>query len=652
MSQTLEFVSPSGNLTLGESEIVAKDLAKVHTGVGDARVEVPENDAIIPYVQRQDRVNYYVDGTAVFTGYAVGFQGDQRSGRWTLRVDGIAKRLEETRPDYATLGGPLVYENIGLDDAIADYWGRTPFSATVTAEPTSIVASNEQLQEASTNTEWQNVTSLSDTDPFIISGDSLQLTQSAWTRDAEDYDRQGGIGLENDSVYVDGQAVSLNSSGDYLEYDITLNHTIPGDNVSIYARLGDTTGTTDVTITVDGHSWTPIPQGLGLAEDVRWYDLAADPFAVSGDGDYDGGDISGNITVRFESSTSGQTYIDVIAPLDNRYNYTFDNTVDADGQLSGPELYPDAAEITLNSSKTAYNITEATITSTWDDTSNQQRLSLSNNGGQSFFSASNTSTYTQQFSSPGREAVAKIQASRYGTQSLTPTSGVNGQTVQNYELTADLNDRTVIDRLELSRDHFANLKTLHNYGDYLYTIEHGSAGIGSLTVESYPRGEQTRTTPAALNNPENKQPEVAAENYFNSIYLEGAIQPDGTRPTASVSDSNAISNDRGEITPGVLRDQNISTEAGATFRANALLEASLQDNELRGTVNTAPVYIHPGYSYSIDFGDGANNKTLESVSIRESSGSVSANYEFVTRERLSETIDNLKRESRDIGNQV
>jgi len=101
-----------------------------------------------------------------------------------------------------------------------------------------------------------------------------------------------------------------------------------------------------------------------------------------------------------------------------------------------------------------------------------------------------------------------------------------------------------------------------------------------------------------------------------------------------------------------LRDQSISTEAGAAFRANALLQAALENDALRGTIDTYPSYVEPGFAYEIDFGQGPEFKTLESLSITESVGDVGATAEFVTREQLSETISNLKREGRNLGNQV
>jgi len=224
--------------------------------------------------------------------------------------------------------------------------------------------------------------------------------------------------------------------------------------------------------------------------------------------------------------------------------------------------------------------------------------------------------------------------------------------VDNYTLDVDLNDLVVISRLELSRDHFSNLKTLHDYGDFRWVIEHDSGDVDTLTVRSFPRGAETRATPTAFTEVENKSPEVAAENYFNSVFLEGALQDDGTRPTAEVKDDDAIASDGREITPGVLRDQNISTEAGAQFRATSLLQTALANDELRGTISTFPTYVEPGYAYQVNFGSGPDTKTLESISITESAGSVSATYEFVTRTRLGETISTLKREGRDLGNQV
>jgi hypothetical protein len=657
MSQQLTFLNPAGDLTLDESEIVAKNLDKIATGIGDARVDVPQNDAIIPYVQRQDRITYDVDGETVFTGYAVGFQGNEATGQWTLRIDGIGKRLEETRPDYDTLGGPLVYTNIGLDDAIRDYWGRTPFSADVTDQDPEVVATDEEIQSADTDTEWGNVISLADTEPLIIQNGNLELAQTSWTTEGENFDSGSGSGAGGiNSDYSGGEAVTFDGSSGDVTYQFTTDHTIPEDAVSVYLRFWDPIGDGPaVDVSLDGTPVTTIASGTFA--NLEWADVANSGGSAGYNGEWTGGDLSpGTHDLRLQAAGGGteQRAVDVVAPLDNRFTYTFDNdNGGSSGYLDGPELFPGSVDVTLQSVTTAYNITEATVTTTWNDTSGNQAIAVSNDNGANFLESTNTSTDTFTFNTNGREAITRFTLSRYGSRTTaTPQQGYLGQAIDGYSLTVDLTNRVVIDRLELSRDHFSNLKTLHDYGDFLWNIAHDSGDLDTLQVNSFSRGQEVRTSPAAFSNPENIMPEVAAESYFNSIYLEGALQDDGTRPTAEVKLEDQIAEDGREITPGVLRDQNISTDSGAQFRANALLATAQNNNDLRGTIDTYPVFVQPAFAYPVDFGDGTEEKTLESVSITESAGQISASYKFVIKEQLAQTIDNLKRDGRDLGNQV
>jgi len=654
MTQELEFVSSAGNLTLDESEIVAKDLSKVHTGIGDARVDVPQNDAIIPYVQRQDRVNYRIDGSTEWTGYVVGFSGNDRTGQWTLRLDGIGKRLEETRPEYETLGNAVVFTNTRLDAAIRDYWGRTPFDATVTDQVPELVAEDEELQSADTTTEWENIYTPEATEPIGISNGSLNLLQSAFVQEGED--GSGDLNTEADGSYSDGSAAELFAlGGSTLQWTITPQYDIDASNVGIAFRDESVGSNNDVEWFFDGEQLDAV---TGANKPLGWTDVSDGGFYSSGFDGYTGQTLeAGNsytLEIQTPSGNSGDYHVDVICVYDRRFNYFFDNdNGGSSGYLDGPELYPGSVETVLDTTGTAFNITSATVTSTWTDTSGTQAIAVSNDNGANFVESTNTATDTFNFTTAGREAITRFTLGRYGSRTTaTPQTGYLGQQVDNYTLDVDLNDLVVISRLELSRDHFSNLKTLHDYGDFRWVIEHASGDVDTLTVRSFPRGAETRPTPTAFTEVENKSPEVAAENYFNSVYLEGALQDDGTRPTAEVKDDDAIAADREEITPGVLRDQNISTEAGAQFRANALLQTALANDELRGTISTYPTYVNPGYSYSVDFGSGTDEKTLESVSITESAGSVSATYEFVTRTRLGETISTLKREGRDLGNQV
>jgi len=175
-----------------------------------------------------------------------------------------------------------------------------------------------------------------------------------------------------------------------------------------------------------------------------------------------------------------------------------------------------------------------------------------------------------------------------------------------------------------------------------------------MTVKSYAPGDETRSKPASFADPISERAEVQAESYFNSIFLQGAKDSSGDRPTAEEKDQTAISNDGREIAPGVLRDPKITTEAGARFRALSLLETALSNNELVGE-KTLPsdTLINPGYSYPVDFGNGDVEKTLEEVSLTESPDSVNIRARFSTpRSDLSAQIEDLQRQGRDRGDNV
>jgi len=513
MTQELEFVNPGGNLVLDESEIVAKDLAKVHTGIGDARVDVVENDAIIPFVQRQDRVNYKIDGTTEWTGYVVGFSGNDRTGMWTLRLDGIGKRLEETRPDYESLGEAVVYTNTALDSAIRNYWGRTPFSATVTDQQTELVAEDEELQSADTTTEWSNIYTPADTDPIATQNGNLELLQSAFVQEGED--GTGDLSGVSDGEYSDGTAAEIPLIGGDLSWTITPEYDIEASNVGIAFRDEIVNSNSEADWFFNGEQLDAV---AGSGKFLGWTNVSDGGFYTTGFDGYTGQTLEAGTTYTLELDATGDAtgyHVDLICVYDRRFNYFFDNdNGGGGGYLDGPELYPDEVDVTLQQTSTSFNITEATITSTWNDTSGPQAIAVSNDNGANFIESANTATDTFNFTTSGREAITRFTLGRYGSRTTaTPKTGHLGQNVQDYLLEVDLNDLVVIDRLELTRDHFANLKQLHDYGDFLWVIEHDSGDLDTLTVRSFNRGAETRTSPFAFLKPANRSPEVAVTPY-------------------------------------------------------------------------------------------------------------------------------------------
>lgn len=658
---------------IGEDEILGQlNPAKTHTGMGDFRASIVPDSTVDAYAQRQDRVNIKVDNTVVWTGYLTQSDRNKRGATQTIGGPGIAKKLEETRPDYETLGGSLSYSSIALEDALRDYWGQTPFSNyTVYDQTTESVATNEQIQSADTTTEWQTITSLVDTDPFVIQNGKLQLVQTCFTTEAEsatlsgsptifDADRFSG----NSPTSGNGQAVEFDANGQSLEFTFTLDHKIPDGSFeySIYFDGDSSSGSIGtVNYYLDNTNLGSFSGATTGGDGVFWRNLIgqgsiSDPGSVS----------AGSHTIRIETGSGwggGLFYVDVVAPHDTRFSYTFDSSVsdgtDGGTYLSGPELYPQSASIELNEQAVSYNITGATVNSTWNDTSTNQAIAVSNDGGSTYLSASNTSSTTQTFADAGRTAQTKFTYSRYGNRDNgTPTTGFNGQTVDSYTLTVDGNDLVVIDELELSRDHFSNLQTLHNYGDFVWSIDHTGDSISNISVYSFQRGDRSRTSPSVFNNPIDEQSGIKANRYYNVIYVQGARNSGGGgpngRPVAEVkADSSVINNDGREIT-GFVRDQSITTEAGALFRARALLSAAQSNDDLVGGKDIPPVNmgdVLPGFSYSVDFGQGASEKVLETVNLSYGD-SITSTAQFALEEQIADEINDLKSQSRTLGNQV
>lgn len=648
--------------TVTEDDISRMNPALTHTGKGDLTATLAGNRSLEEFAKRQDRINVNINGSTKWTGYLTDVSHDKARGSTRIKADGIGKRLEETRPDYDSIGGPVTYNNIALQDALRDYWGRTPFSNfSVTDQTTELIAENETIQTVDTTTEWQDSTSIPNTDAAYIDSGSIHLSQSLFLRDAGDsgdyYDFNIGS-PDNDSEAVDGVINTFSDSSHYLELTpFELKHTIEESNVRLALRWKAPNDVVDLRVSIIDHSdgstvgSVETEPTLASFDFFEWNDSGSTLLDEWTDGDLTPGEYRLRIDA-LEDGTDGSV-VDQVTAYDARFSYNFDNTVDSNNQLDGPELFPEEYIIETDVLTTSYNIVGASISSTWDDTSGNQSIGVSNDGGSNYQRSSNTDTIDVSFSDPGREARIEYTLSRYGSRTdATPKNGYLGQDIDSYTLSVDGDDLVVIDSLELSRNNFDNLSTLHSYGDFLWVIEHDSSDIGNLVVSSFQRGDETRPAPDGFDDPKNQQPEIQSGTYYNSIYLEGAKRDDGTRPSAEVKDQDEINNAREEISPGVLRDYNVTTEAGAAYRARALLEAALSNNDLVGSVTVPATVADPGYAREIDLGDGLQYKTVEEVSLSLGTDTAEATFDFSVRSGFSEDITELRRNARNVGDQV
>ena len=300
------------------------------------------------------------------------------------------------------------------------------------------------LQEADTTAEFDGITSLGATDPIDTSGDSLSLAQTSWTTESSDLTRSG-TNLITDGTYSNGEGEELQDTGNSLSLSFTPAYDIPGSDVELWVRFetqgGGTGPAVDVEISDSGgtiDSWNAIGQNAG--QTLGWRDLANNP--LGGSGSFNDTTLTAGTTYTItltadDDGTGAGQIVDVVAPLDGRFTYTFDNdNGGSSGYLDGPELYPDVQTVLFNTATTDYSINDVTLTSTWNDTTGDQEVAVSTDGGSTFTTASNSTTVTKTVTGTVSSVQSRVKLDRYGSRSTaTPQTGFLGQSISVYDLT-------------------------------------------------------------------------------------------------------------------------------------------------------------------------------------------------------------------------
>jgi hypothetical protein len=297
-----------------------------------------------------------------------------------------------------------------------------------------------EIQQADTSTEWQNITSLQSDEPLYIESGQLKLAQTAFFFEAEDnFNLSGDVSDTNASA---GQAEShIAGSGFSASTSFAVDYTIPGENVGVglrYRPVSDPDSDGDFegpgfTISVNGNTIESRPAGGYFSDAYDW-----DTFEGIGSvNDLDPG--SHTITYSGSGTDNGGTfYIDAIVVYDTRENPSFDNSVDSDGYLSSPALYPQSEDTRLDNATSQVNSKEVFVTTSWNDVSNNQEIRVGKKGDVNPVVQTNTQTFTNTFTDFASAWFVEFQLSRYGSRdTASPTSGFKGQSIDSHAFEID-----------------------------------------------------------------------------------------------------------------------------------------------------------------------------------------------------------------------
>jgi hypothetical protein len=299
------------------------------------------------------------------------------------------------------------------------------------------------ISSADTTQEFENLLpEIADDVPLTVAGGELRVQQTCFTTDSPDFVTANTI-LDQDSVFSNGFAEGVTDTSSRITITFRVDHRIPASDFSLLMRLRTAGNGQGIECTFNGVTWQPAVDGADFGSTVNYRELAQKSFGgnaltytAAGGGDVEPGTF--DLTVRATDDSGDTQKIDIIAPRDGRFTVTKDNQVNNPGGfLDGPELFPQQLSVSLKTAQTRRKLTEARISSSFNDVSNGQFLELSNDGS-NFIRTTNSQTASATFASEERGVDVNIGLSRFGSRTgATPLTGFKGQAVSSFDLLAN-----------------------------------------------------------------------------------------------------------------------------------------------------------------------------------------------------------------------
>jgi len=351
-------------------------------------------------------------------------------------------------------------------------------------------------------------------------------------------------------------------------------------------------------------------------------------------------------TVDVINNAGDAAYADVFAVYDGRFSYGFPRTGVAgpkDPTWAGPELFPGSVTIPTDPVTTDFNVIGANVSIAANDTSGNQSLSVSIDGGSTFTTASNaTSVSVDDDTNVGTTINARVTLSRFDADpSTTPTTGDGGQKITSLRIGNDGSDLSILEDQTVRGTPFKVLQQLCRRAGFRFVADHDARDAnGDLirTLDAFKTGG--RTGPSDTLDVSARNPTRDFTSYANKVTLFGERQNDGTRPTVTIQADDEI-NTFGVQPVADVRPQ-LKTVGEVRSAARSELSQRVGNRELTGTVELPPTDVLPGPSYPINwFGDGDVLSAAERVSWQESAdGQLSGRIDFTAPTGVTGTVVN------------
>uniref|UniRef100_A0A7D5GK39 Fibronectin type III domain-containing protein n=1 Tax=Natrinema halophilum TaxID=1699371 RepID=A0A7D5GK39_9EURY len=325
------------------------------------------------------------------------------------------------------------------------------------------------IQEADTDVEHQQAfVSIPSDQPLEFTSDGYYApTQTGWFVEAEN--AAGNVqGTVSSSDYSGGTAAGVFGDADEFQLTIENDHTIPAGNLQILFRR-DTRNVSNhhgLDLILDGTTIESLSAGV-LAEQLAWYSIAVNT------------EISpGTHTFTVAATGGGEDFeIDAVAAYDNRFGHSEPSSVNADGYLDGPELYPDIARLEMEPIETPLGISEVTLEVVTADDGTVSELAIGEEGTTTWNTATDVSSHTYSYSSLATTARGRIGVGRQGSRSdAAPATGFDRERVDSLTMTAQLDDTPVLTDRSFDGRLIDVLREVADIGNFVFEVRETSSG--------------------------------------------------------------------------------------------------------------------------------------------------------------------------------
>jgi hypothetical protein len=332
---------------------------------------------------------------------------------------------------------------------------------------------NEVVQTASQDSEFSNIISddIEDNNNLKVDSNSLNFLQTAFYGvDSDEMIREtvadtSGMFFEEASNYTannrndSGEGYQPEINGESVYYPFFTEYKMPAGEWKVMLRFGDPDEALKVrqaSITVDGQEVESFVDGFETIASINWTE-------APGDFDLD----SGSHEVRFEITNDGEddpsTYdpipIDIIGVYDDRFSYNFDNQVDSNFNLDGPEKFPtnSSSASTVQTNEIIFSdvVTEGTSSLSANDAAGIDEIGISFDSGISYFTNSNSTSIFAENADTTASVRSRFRLKGFspnGEQNKTPKFGYAGQSISSYDLSIDTVDVEILFNKQFSEN--------------------------------------------------------------------------------------------------------------------------------------------------------------------------------------------------------